>query len=98
MKSSTKTLAFVATLSLITFSLNCSSLASPSQVPSLENRTLRISLSKASLEYRYEVCVKHFLGICTKKKWQTDEYDLTDGTVRKMLIDKGFVAKVRERL
>lgn len=65
-------------------------------VPVLEQRTLRIDLDSASLVYQYEVCLKKFLGICTKKAMHIDRYDLTERKTREKLILLGFVAKVRE--
>lgn len=65
-------------------------------VPSLERRTLDLSRSFPGFIYRYEVCVKKFLGMCRKWEQRVDEYDLTDIKVRNQLIDMGFVAKVRE--
>lgn len=65
--------------------------------PALENRTLRISPDIAGLEYQYWVCVKRFLGICTRTEMKKELYDLTDIAVRKKLIDMGFVARVREK-
>lgn len=88
---------------LITFILalflcwGCSSL-SDLIVPELSKRTLRISVKVPGFEYQYEVCVKHFLGMCAKKQWQIDYYDLTNQDTKKQLMDMGFVAKVREKI
>ena|GEM_PF-6480626 len=70
------------------------------QTPSvrrLEARTLRISETLPGFEYRYEACTATVLGICTKKEWRVDTYDLRDEATRKMLIHMGFVARVREQ-
>lgn len=67
-------------------------------VPDLAHRTLRISREFPGFEYHYEVCLKKFLGICTKKMMQVDIYDLRDEAMRNKLVDMGFVAKVREPL
>ena len=85
---------YVATLFLIILlgSLNCSSIP---LVPSLPQRTLRISTVVPGFEYHYEVCIKTII-VCVKKEWRTDYYDLTDLKVRNQLIDMNFVAKVRE--
>jgi hypothetical protein len=66
-------------------------------LPALENRTLRISPDFAGFEYQYEICVRTFLGVCTKKEWRKDAYDLTNVEMRRQLIHMGFVAKVREK-
>lgn len=86
----------VLTLSLIALSSTfaCSAIA---LLPSLELRTLRISKEIAGFEYQYEICVKKFLGICTKKQMKKEFYDLNDPVIRKQLIDMGFVARVREK-
>lgn len=96
MKNITKTMLVVVMLCLITSNLNCahSLLHSP---PRLELRKLEISLDSPSLYYQYEVCVKSFLGRCTRWGSKRDVYDLTNETVRKELKDKGFVLQVREK-
>jgi hypothetical protein len=66
-------------------------------VPALEQRTLRISPNSASLEYQYEVCIKHKV-ICWKKGMKKDVYDLNDPLIREKLINMGFVARVREKI
>lgn len=96
MRKRTKTLRIGLTLFWITCTLGCASLLIAS-VPSLENRTLRISPDIAGFEYQYEVCAKKFLGMCTKTAMHKDVYDLTDSAVRRRLIDMGFVAQVRQR-
>ncbi len=96
MKNTTKALSTVLMLSSMVFSLSCTSLPAHS-APALENRTLRISPDIAGLEYQYWVCVKRFLGICTRTEMKKELYDLTDIAVRKKLIDMGFVARVREK-
>jgi len=86
----------VLTLSLIassSISASCALLSAPK----LELRTLRLSKDIAGFEYQYEVCIKKFLGICTKKEIKKDLYDLNDLAIRKQLIDMGFVARVREK-
>ncbi len=42
------------------------------------------------------MCVKKFLGICTKREMQKEFYDLRDEAVRAKLIDMNFVLKVRD--
>lgn len=76
---------------------SCASMPVPP--PALENRSLRISQTIAGFEYQYEVCVKPgILGRCREIKLVKDTYDLTDPAVRQHLIDKDFVAKVREKI
>lgn len=65
--------------------------------PALENRTLRISENAATLEYQDRVCVKRILGVCSKREIKKEIYDLNDPSVRKMLIQTGFVVRVREK-
>lgn len=74
---------------ILVLSLSCSGLP---LVPQLAQRPLRISLEVAGFEFQYEVCEKKVLGICVKKKWTKDLYDLNDIAVRKQLRDMGFVA------
>lgn len=73
--------------------LSCASLPLD-LVPTLEHRTLRLSLLQPQAEYQYQVCVKKFLGICTKHQMQLDTYDLTDKSVREKLILMGFKLRV----
>lgn len=96
MRNSIKTLLAGVTLGLMLLSSSCASwlLASP---PSLELRTLRLSLEIPGFEYQYEVCVKKILGICTKSEMKKEVYDLRDAEVRKQLVAMGFVARVREK-
>jgi hypothetical protein len=96
MTSKTRTLIIGVTLYLTGLSLSCASLRGLSP-PALENRSLRFSADAPALEYQWEECVKRFLGICTKYGMKRDVYDLTKPEVRRMIIDKGFVARVRER-
>lgn len=84
------------TLCWITWSMSSGCSAAP-LAPKLEDRRLRLVPDKAALYYEHERCVKKFLGICTKKEWQVDVYDLTDPTVRKQLIDMGFTATSERR-
>lgn len=65
--------------------------------PRLEDRRLYLKPDAPALFYEYEICVKKFLGICTKKAWHVDVYDLTDPEVRKQLIDVGFTATSERR-
>ncbi len=83
-------------ITIIVFLLNsaCASFANP---PELTLRKLEISQDKPSLEYDYEVCIKKFIGICTKKEMKREYYDLTNPEVRKTLIDAGFIAVVRDK-
>lgn len=79
------------------FSLSaCAS--NPVTPPVLANRSLRISPDLPGFEYQYEVCLKTFLGICTKRQWTKDTYDLTDIATRNKLIDMGFIGVVREKI
>lgn len=64
--------------------------------PPLEMRTLRLDKDSPALVYQYETCVRKFFALCTKTEMHTDRWDLTDPKVRAMLIDRGFVMKVRE--
>lgn len=66
-------------------------------MPQLENRTLDISEDLPGFEYRYWICTKRFLGICTRQELKVEKFDLNDADLRRRLIDMGFVAKVRER-
>jgi hypothetical protein len=63
----------------------------------LENRTLDLAEDVAGLQYQYKVCVKKFLGICTKHEMKRDVYDLSNPEVRRQLIDMSFACKVREK-
>lgn len=84
-------------LLLIISNLSCASLPSLSP-PVLENRELDIDLSNpGGYIYKYPVCVKHFLGICTKKESHIDRYDLNDPIVQKQFFDMGFVLKARKK-
>lgn len=62
-------------------------------IPTLGDRTLRISADKSGLEYRYEICTSRFLGICTEHKYSSDFYDLTNAETRKQLINMEFVCR-----
>jgi len=75
----------------------CANIAASSQVPVLQNRTLRISADIAGFEYQWKECVKRFLGICTKEAMKKETYDLTDIDTRKKLIAMDFVARVRDK-
>ncbi len=97
MRNTTKLKIVGMTLFLITLSSGCASLLA-SSLPSLENRTLRISAEFAGFEYQWQVCAKRVLGVCTKREMKKDKYDLTDVETRRKLIDMGFVAKVREKV
>lgn len=66
-------------------------------IPSLERRKLDVARDFAGFVYRYEVCKKRFLGMCTKWEKQVDKYDMTDPVVRNRLADMGFVLMVREK-
>ena len=83
-------------LYLITLSLSCAS-SRLLGLPSLENRTLRISETIAGFEYQWEECDTKFIGICTKYKMVKETYDLNDIEVRKKLINMGFVLRVRDK-
>lgn len=63
----------------------------------MELRTIPLALDFAGGEYHYQVCTKQLLGICFKKEWVKDKFDLNDPETRKMLYNKGFVLKVREK-
>lgn len=86
----------VTILLWITLSAGCSSLAI-SSLPALQNRTLDLHPNLPGFIYKYEVCVKHLLGICIKRDLKVIEYDLRDEETRKKLFLMGFVAKVREK-
>jgi hypothetical protein len=64
----------------------------------LEDRRLRLKPdAPAVVHYRYEVCVKKFIGICTKKETKEDTYDLTNPQVWRSLIDQGFTLTSERR-
>lgn len=92
MKRPISLLISVPTLFWIILSSSCASLGLLSP-PELVNRTLRFSRDRPALEYQYRVCVKHFLGICSRTEMHQETYDLTDEKIRKQLIDMGFVAR-----
>lgn len=96
MRSSIKTPIIGAMLALMSLSLSCATLQAAGP-PQLELRTLRFKADAPALEYAYEVCVRTFLGICTKHEMKRETWDLTDPAVRAQLIAIGFVAKVREK-
>lgn len=96
MRSITSPMPSVVTLLLTIGFSSCASLAAVSP-PKLELRTLRLSREVPGFEYQYDVCVKKFFGICTGTAPQKDVYDLTKPEVREMLINMGFVGKVREK-
>lgn len=62
----------------------------PSPPPLEEREFLRICPTKPGACYAYEVCVKKVIGICTKKEWVEEYFDLQDPNVRAKLIDMGF--------
>jgi hypothetical protein len=67
--------------------------------PKLEFRTLRLSPEVAGFEYQYQVCVKSGLfGNCRKWEKRVEVFDLNDVETRKMLINMGFVARVRDKV
>jgi hypothetical protein len=91
-----RTLLGILMLLSIPSSLSCASLRPPSP-PSLDQRTLRLSLIKIGFaEYEYDVCDKLVLGICFKKHKQVDYYNLSDPAVVKDFVARGFVLKVRD--
>ena len=55
-----------------------------------------MSRSQAGLEFQYEVCIKKFLGICTKHEMKRDFYDFNDPVVRNQLATMPFVCRVLE--
>ena len=65
--------------------------------PALDQRTLRISAAIPGLEYQWFECTKKFLGICTRTEAKIEQYDLTNVETRMMLLNMGFVGRVRER-
>lgn len=68
-------------------------------VPPLKDRSLRLSKDKPALIYHYYTPRKcGFLNLGTCWDEHTDEYDLTDKSIRQNLIDLGFVMKARESL
>lgn len=97
MKKSISPKKFALGLCLLILSSSCASFALPS-VPALEQRTLLVSKDSPSLYFQYDICVKKFLGICTKSEPTRDLYDLTNKEVRAMLRDKGFVMKIAEKV
>jgi hypothetical protein len=98
MKSITSLILSVPMLVLITFSSSCAtSQAALQPPPRLELRVLRFSKDAPELLYQYPICVKKFLGVCTREEMKVERFDLTDPAVRSMLVDTGFVARVREK-
>lgn len=84
-------------LSLVLVIAGCSSIAT--DVPALENRTLRISASVAGFEYQWRECVRPGLfGACRRWETRVEHYDLNDAVIRNKLSDMGFVARVREKV
>ena len=77
---------------LLLLSLLSLSCASKTVIPNLEYRTLYIDPDKPGLFYNY--CVKRAWLGDRCKKWQRDEYDLTDKKMREKLINMGFKLKV----
>jgi len=82
-------------LFLITLSLSCATLADRLW-PQLKDRTLRISRDGPVLFYQDYVCVKKIAGICFRRELKKETYDLNDKNIRDMLINMGFVVRVRE--
>lgn len=68
---------------------SASSCSGATLAPQLRDRRLRVCTEKPCFYYEWEECVSHVLGICTKKEWRRDEYDLTDPAVRKQMVDMG---------
>lgn len=89
-----KLISLRLTMLLLIISLSNSACSSQQLIPSLENRTLYIDPYLPGVHYEYEVCVKKFLFVCTKKEWVKDYYDFTDPKVRQQLIDMGFKLRV----
>lgn len=88
----------VMMLCLITLSLSCASLPAL-LLPTLENRTLRLSSDIAGFEYQWQVCKRTGLfGKCKEYEMKKETYDLNNIEMRRKLIDMGFVAKVREKI
>lgn len=75
----------------------CASMSDPI-LPSLENRTLRLSSKVPGFEYQWMVCVKKILGFCRQWEPKVEYYDLTDPEVMTRLQTMGFVARVREKV
>lgn len=67
-------------------------------IPDLPLRTLKIDPDNAGLKYQYVICLKKFLGRCTKSEIHIDRYDLTDPAMRRKLIDMGFTVTIEPRL
>lgn len=61
----------------------------------LELRTLRINPDLSGFKYCAKVPAKKLLGIVLKWKMECDTYAFTDKVTMKVLLDKGFVLKVR---
>lgn len=70
--------------------VSCSSSRTLSPPPLSETIFLRICTDQAAACRAYEVCAKKFLGVCTKKEWVEDRFDLSDEKIRNDLINLGF--------
>jgi hypothetical protein len=66
-------------------------------VPQLQNRRLAINPDLPALFYEYQECAKEWAGICWKKEWRKDVYDLTDAKVRTQLRDMGVTCTSERR-
>lgn len=62
-----------------------------------QNRRWAFHKDKPALYYRYDECVKYFLGICTKHERREDTLDLTDPDIRQKIIDMGMTATSERR-
>lgn len=77
-------------LLLIMLNEGCASSQIPSPPPLQETVFLRLCPDSAGACRSYEVCKKKVLGICTKKEWIEEKFDLTDEKIRNDLINMGF--------
>lgn len=83
-------------LTILSSSSSCS--GAPLAPQQVEDRRLRLKAdAPAVVHYEYDVCVKKFLGICTKTEVKEETYDLRNPQVWKSLIDMGFTLTSERR-
>ena len=76
--------------------LNTSCASSLTQLPTLENRTLRIDEESGHLYYQYEKCAKKWILGRRKCSLEREYYDLSVKEIRLKLKYMGFKLKVHK--
>ncbi len=89
----------LARIMLVSMSLSMTSGCSALPLaPQVQDRRWRPEPNKPGVWfYDYEVCLKKFLGICTKKSWKTEELDSKDAKTWKSIQDMGMTMTSERR-